>query len=148
MRWLLLVLVLMHYAGIIDRDNRTARVSFQFQHTVIAAAAAVAARCEAAAVLSVGAPGVLGAERACAVAMYAERSSSISSTRRQESKLVPQLKKAKTEAVGAAGVGAAGVGAAGVGAGCGFCCWTPAAIEVPLFDIFFTIFGDALTQYR
>ena len=46
----LVVVVLLHFAGIIDRDNGAARVSFQFQHTVIAApaaAAAAAARCEA-----------------------------------------------------------------------------------------------------
>ena len=41
------------YAGIINRENRTGRVSFLSQHTMIAAAAtaaAAAARCEAAAV--------------------------------------------------------------------------------------------------
>ena len=35
----LLVLMLVHYAGIIDLANRVARVSFQFHHPVTAAAA-------------------------------------------------------------------------------------------------------------
>ena len=47
----LLVFVIVRYAGLTDRVTRTARVSFQFQHTVTAAAAAAAAtRCQAAAV--------------------------------------------------------------------------------------------------
>ena len=67
------------HAGIIDRENRAARVSFQSHHTVIAAAAAaaVAARSKCRAL------GVLRAERACAAATYAERSSS-SITGREE----------------------------------------------------------------
>ena len=41
--------MLLRYAGIIDGDNRTVRVSFQFQQTVIAAAAALhdEKKCEA-----------------------------------------------------------------------------------------------------
>ena len=63
------------YAGIIDRDNRTALVPFQFLHTAIAAAAAAAARYVVIAVLSVG-------RRACSERsvsarwrVYAERNS-------------------------------------------------------------------------
>ena len=67
------------HAGIIDRENRAARVSFQSHHTVIAAAAAaVAARSKCRAL------GVLRAERACAAATYAERRRSSSITRREK----------------------------------------------------------------
>ena len=75
MCWLLVLALVGYDAGNIDRDNRTARISFQFHHTVIAAAPAAAAAA------------VRSKCRACAVSTYADRgggSSSSSITRREE----------------------------------------------------------------
>ena len=99
--------------SIIDRDNRTA-LGYHFNsttHIVIAeqqqrhGVRPPRSKCQA--------PGVLGEERACAVATCAERSSS-SSTRLEECEVGPKNGKSRIEAV----VAVAGVGA---GAPC-FCC--------------------------
>ena len=75
----------------VDRDNMTARVSYKFQHTAIpaeAAAAAAAAGCEAAAVKVFGTGRAPSGSRrhggTCTLSSAASRSSSCSSTRREQ----------------------------------------------------------------
>ena len=61
-----LVHALGRYAGVVHRENRTARVSFQFQHTVIAASRS-----------NRRTPSLIRADHVCSVARCAESSSSI-----------------------------------------------------------------------